>query len=259
MNKNTPPQRDEAIPSWARWLGDGPWAAAALWTATIVLIYIDVELLKPIVSRAVQSGGTIGHWLATLGIAGAMAGILALAAELLMRFVERRRAGWLWGSVLLGAVWVAILIALFRIRERFYLDPNSGSATASRAATETATDDANLWAALFLSMLMLLSGLCAAALVVVTHDHRQGQRRKIARRRWVLATLHRWVSWQRGIHTRRRKIWQNRADDLEVRRAAQVTKITKLATSRKQAVRLRIATALASPAATSGVFNEQEG
>jgi hypothetical protein len=244
-----------------RWLPDSPFAAAGMWALLFGLVCVDVALLKPMVAAATNEPHEWLAWILTVGIGMALALTMWVAAECLMRCAERRTATWAMAAATFIVAWLSAVVFSFFFRMKYHTVSGSGanagpiglSQTSGGPAGQSTGSENELYLAILLTVLVVLTGLIAAGLTVLTHDDVQKQRRACARRQLRLRFQRRLATQPENRHGKAAGDRQLELDDIGRRAEQQREKLPSIADGLKQEVRLRMATAFGDPAATTAL------
>jgi hypothetical protein len=244
-----------------RWLPDNPFAAVGMWAVLLGLVCVDVALLKPMVAAATNEQHGWLTWILTVGIGIGLALTMWVAAECLMRYVERRTVAWALAAATFVLAWLGAVVFSFFFRMKYHAASGSGSnagpiglGQASGGSSGQSTGSGNeLYLAILLTLLVVLTGLIAAGLTVLTHDDLQKQRRTCARRQLRLRFQRRLATYAENRHDTAAGDRQLELDDIGRRAEQQGKKLPSVADSLKQEVRLRMATAFGDPGATTAL------
>ena len=239
-------------------IGENPFAAVLPGLLLLALLPADYYNLDLMLAGATNGRPLATHFIAAT-ITVAMTLLAGFAASFVVKGARANRPGWWFPGALMGLAWLVSAFQLYRFRHENIAAFNLAGTSASNAgvqivgAAPSPDSGGDHGLALTLTLLLLITGIIAAAIAVLKEDPEQHARRRATR---VLL----WLRW-RHRHAvaradRRRRLADLRAGSmtsLATRHETAAKQVHAQAESLKEQVRLAVAKTLRDPTATTAL------
>jgi len=239
-------------------VGDNPFATVVSGLLLVALLPADYYNLDLMLAGATNGRPWAAHIIAAT-ITVAMTLLAGYAAGFVLKGARAHRPGWWLSGSVLGIAWAASVVQLYRFRHdnigsfdaATASNPHSGVQIIGAAPVAAPRGDQGL--ALTLTLLLLITGLIAAAVAVLTEDPEQRARRRLARALLFLRWRQRHAAARAGRLRVHAEQLAASVTALTRRHEAAVQQVHARARSLQERVRLTLAKALRDPSATTAL------